>query len=526
MQAYTSDEDIFFFGFSRGAYVARFLAEMLDQVGLLSVGNEEMARFAWKAFSQWQQRQEGTEEEKKKKSEMFDFLQNFRETFSRPVRRIRFMGLFDTVNSVPRFENAWMQRSKFPYTARSSAKVIRHAVSIDERRAKFRSDLISEVRMSEHRQHHRGRHRRKSMTNGHLPGSRKQSPVHKQAPDRFRRPSQVRARGGRNRIPDPQNAAQDEEGRLMPGSSAANQSSSQDRSRLGSLSPALQDGYVSDQDACSIRSTSQASFVLPKSYEDEIDEDEAAEQDIEEIWFPGCHADLGGGWPLANGEESPLSHGPLVWMVREAQKAGIDFVSAKMHALKCCDDNDAMSETDFSSAVPQVQITEAPDLFRSQPSEHAPSGWVPGLQPEARVPSEFHQRLHFSATKGVLHDCLEFNGGLGMTSVLSWKIMEYLPFRRMDLTPEGSWRAISWPLPMGEVRDIPEGAKIHNSAIRRMKVDERYRPGNLIIGGGGRGVRKAPKEMGIGHWDVLREEGDPVGEVYVRRGPSPNAEEK
>ena len=36
-----------------------------------------------------------------------------------------------------------MQRSKFPYTAHSSAKVIRHAVSIDERRAKFRQDLIS-----------------------------------------------------------------------------------------------------------------------------------------------------------------------------------------------------------------------------------------------------------------------------------------------------------------------------------------------------------------------------------------------
>lgn len=36
-----------------------------------------------------------------------------------------------------------MQRSKFPYTAHSSAKVIRHAVSIDERRAKFRQDLMS-----------------------------------------------------------------------------------------------------------------------------------------------------------------------------------------------------------------------------------------------------------------------------------------------------------------------------------------------------------------------------------------------
>lgn len=70
-------------------------------------------------------------------------MKAFRETFSRPVRRVRFVGLFDTVNSVPRFENAWMARTRFPYTAKTSAKVIRHAVSIDERRAKFRVDLIS-----------------------------------------------------------------------------------------------------------------------------------------------------------------------------------------------------------------------------------------------------------------------------------------------------------------------------------------------------------------------------------------------
>lgn len=95
MQSYT-DDDIFLFGFSRGAYVARFLAEMLDHVGLLSAGNEEMARFAWKAFAQWQQRQDGSEEESEKKQQMFDYLQSFRETFSRPVRRIRFIGLFDT----------------------------------------------------------------------------------------------------------------------------------------------------------------------------------------------------------------------------------------------------------------------------------------------------------------------------------------------------------------------------------------------------------------------------------------------
>lgn len=124
MRFYHPGDEIYFFGFSRGAYVARFLAEMLDYVGLLSHGNEEMVTFAWKAFSQWQSRQSGhTEEHEAKRREMYRFMKGFRETFSRPVKRIRFLGLFDTVNSVPRFETAWMQRSKMPYTARSSAKV-------------------------------------------------------------------------------------------------------------------------------------------------------------------------------------------------------------------------------------------------------------------------------------------------------------------------------------------------------------------------------------------------------------------
>ena len=35
----------FFSGFSRGAHVGRFLAEMLDHVGLLSAGNEGTIKF-------------------------------------------------------------------------------------------------------------------------------------------------------------------------------------------------------------------------------------------------------------------------------------------------------------------------------------------------------------------------------------------------------------------------------------------------------------------------------------------------
>jgi hypothetical protein len=100
------------------------------------------------------------------------------------------------------------------------------------------------------------------------------------------------------------------------------------------------------------------------------------------------------------------------------------------------------------------------------------------------------------------------------------QVMEYLPFRRMDLKADGSWKPIHWPLPMGEVRDVPDDAKIHVTVIKRMEEDKGYRPGNLIVGGGGRGMKVAPKKYGIGKWEVSRYEGDPIREVYVRSEPS------
>jgi uncharacterized protein (DUF2235 family) len=45
MRYYRIGDEIYFFGFSRGAYTARFLAEMIDHIGLLSQGNEELIRF-------------------------------------------------------------------------------------------------------------------------------------------------------------------------------------------------------------------------------------------------------------------------------------------------------------------------------------------------------------------------------------------------------------------------------------------------------------------------------------------------
>jgi uncharacterized protein (DUF2235 family) len=45
-------------------------------------------------------------------------------------------------------------------------------------------------------------------------------------------------------------------------------------------------------------------------------------RDIEEVWFPGVHCDVGGGYPEA---DSGLSKLPLEWMIGEAGKAGMLF---------------------------------------------------------------------------------------------------------------------------------------------------------------------------------------------------------
>jgi hypothetical protein len=73
------------------------------------------------------------------------------------------------------------------------------------------------------------------------------------------------------------------------------------------------------------------------------------------------------------------------------------------------------------------------------------------------------------------------------------------------------------PLPRGEVRDMPANAKVHHSAIKRLQNNPKYRPGNLIMGGGGRGYITAPKDAGIGEWVIVGEEGDIVGERVMRK---------
>lgn len=212
--------------------------------------------------------------------------------------------------------------------------------------------------------------------------------------------------------------------------------------------------------------------------------------------------------------------------VREARRAGVVFDEQRMKENNCWFDEFELEESSLAvPGIPTIEISldspiaSVPTIIDKTTNHASTNGNGNGTHP-ASPPVNSRQYLLNAYTHGRIHDCLCWpEGGLTLTGTIGWKMMEYLPFRRMDLQPDGSWKPIMWPLPRGEVRDIPDTVMVHNSVIRRMNADPNYRPGNLIVGGGGRGVRRAPDSLGTGEWVVLREEGSLVGEVLVKRLP-------
>ncbi|KAJ7485650.1 hypothetical protein FB451DRAFT_1027683 [Mycena latifolia] len=129
-QAYMPGDKIFLFGFSRGAYQVRTLAAMIEKVGLVDSGNEEMIPFAYEIYCERHKGQATDEAE--------EIAKNFKDTFSRDVR-IHFAGLWDTVSSVG------LVRGK-PLPLTWSAKhicIFRHALALDERRVKFLPEYVA-----------------------------------------------------------------------------------------------------------------------------------------------------------------------------------------------------------------------------------------------------------------------------------------------------------------------------------------------------------------------------------------------
>ncbi|KXT03614.1 hypothetical protein AC578_10010 [Pseudocercospora eumusae] len=418
MRFYNDGDAIYFFGFSRGAYTARFLAQMLDYVGLLSAGNEEMMRFAWKTFSKWQMRTEDTAAEREDKQKTFDFMQNFRQTFSRPVVRIEFLGLFDCTAVRVSLDDKNTLSASFPRSHTANA-----LTSLQ--------DLLSERRQT-HPSHH------------HLEQWYRQVPQDKE--------KLTKKQSMRRTLSQPHFRA------------------NRRRRMAIDLGP-----------ASSSLSVNSGDVIRHNPRDDDSDGEEDDErQDILELWFAGQHGDIGGGWTLDENEERPISDIALSWMVREARKAGMPFDEEKVQASNLF--------TEDPESSPAMQPKDTPQL--KVEGEPVPESAVSQSKVQSAA---WHEEMHRLAAEGRVHDSLTFGG---------------------------SWKAISWPLPRGETRDMSHDCHIHSSVIKRMEADPSYRPGNLIVGGGGRGCRRAPDSYGMGVWRPVVNGG---GEAYIKVHPS-NAE--
>jgi len=122
MKTFETGDKVFVFGFSRGAYTARALCGLVHFVGLLTEGNEGQIPYAIRMF----------------KDKEFKVAAGFKKTFSRECKP-HFVGVWDTVSSVGWVYNAVV----FPYTRADSnpdLNIVRHAISLDERRAFFPSN--------------------------------------------------------------------------------------------------------------------------------------------------------------------------------------------------------------------------------------------------------------------------------------------------------------------------------------------------------------------------------------------------
>ena len=121
MKVYEKGDRIYMFGFSRGAYTVRAIAGLVTTCGLLHPNSQNLIPEALRIY--FDRENPSTED--------------FKATFGRNCP-IHFLGLWDTVTSVGWIYNPLRLQAT---THNDGVDNVRHAISLDERRAFFRQNL-------------------------------------------------------------------------------------------------------------------------------------------------------------------------------------------------------------------------------------------------------------------------------------------------------------------------------------------------------------------------------------------------
>jgi uncharacterized protein (DUF2235 family) len=279
MENYNEGDKICLLGFSRGAYTVRCLAGMLHKVGLLPRHNRAQVAFAYRFY-------------RNDTAKGWKMSAQFKKTFCTNVQ-VHFVGLWDCVASVgfiPR-------KLPFSKTPTNTIRHFRHAMALDEHRAKFKVCQWQHQDAASTKANNKAHKKSKKIPSRKMPTS----------------------------TSNPEALSPKQNGVVKRSTSTPDfkLKRSLTSSPIGSVDKSPKETQT-EKDQKQVR--------LEKQFEkDDHSVDEHIKTDTLEVWFAGAHADVGGG-AVPNEERHMLSRIPLRWMIRQCFECetGIIFNTAPL----------------------------------------------------------------------------------------------------------------------------------------------------------------------------------------------------
>lgn len=202
-----------------------------------------------------------------------------------------------------------------------------------------------------------------------------------------------------------------------------------------------------------------------RAMERQFSEHDDIPTNIEEVWFAGCHCDVGGG-SVANGTPHTLARIPLRWMIRECfkTKTGILFMADGLRDLGL----------DPASLYPIVQprppaLPVGQSLIQHIPkkiSDPQPPGGYESIPDRLSPKPQTEEEHELVDAMAPIYDQLSLVWWF-------WWILEILPQRQRYQLSDKTWeKRFRWNL--GEGRYIPRQkkgvVKVHRSVKMRMEA--------------------------------------------------------
>ncbi|KAI1068480.1 hypothetical protein LB507_004349 [Fusarium sp. FIESC RH6] len=438
MRYYKPDAKIYIFGFSRGAYTAKYLARMINKVGLLCKGNEEMVPFAYRLYQHFIKCESDDRMRAKKKNPKKNYDNHLPED-----------------SSLTEDEDATETTRLMPSAATNGTGATNgvNGHSHDSSSSSTEHSIIA----------------------GEVEPSKETIAAIKEV----KAFSETFCRTATAKAEDHQNIKVFFLGMWDCVNSVA-------MTEANAPAPVEVTGtadHIRHAVAVDERRVKFKPALLAQDIRQVYDSPNAAENkkkdDILEVWFPGNHGDIGGGWPALK----PKSHAEMNFW----ERVRYTFNGMKQTNLEEPQPDEALQMSDMALdwMIREVELIGHKDpqskvhwCHTRKTFKDVMDNTTLAIDKKTNKPKET-TLVEEHTIEGFMHDTLSFGYGSAFIKVLMWKFMEILPFvPRWELDDKIGWEQYKgWPN-ANAYRDIPKMSLLHNSLKERIKRVEGYCPKN------------------------------------------------